>query len=253
MPYLSEVFGYILSEITTARLQADLESMRIADLYAGDSLLKHMPIPHFRLPELNVDIPLAITDIEENGEKITGRDAIIASSEESVMFHINSTLEEGGVVLTDQEKQSMANEIKSTTSRMRDKRVTALNSKKIVDELLETAVTGLRMIRISRERVPERNRRTKKAKEEHEHLLKALSDENLKAMSSTLIGKVSTDISKKILAEPANIRVLANTAEIREAGPTNVLAMFHLSIKEEAYEWATMESDGNIEQRLVPE
>src|SRR3954464_7628945 len=65
MPYLGDYLGHLLSEITTARVQADLESVRIADLYASHTLFKHMAVPRFRLPNVTIDAPVVITRMEE--------------------------------------------------------------------------------------------------------------------------------------------------------------------------------------------
>ena len=48
-----------------ARVQADLEAVRIAELYANHPLLKHMPVPRFRLPSVHLDIPVLIRGEDE--------------------------------------------------------------------------------------------------------------------------------------------------------------------------------------------
>jgi hypothetical protein len=60
MASLGDFVGQLLTEIANARLQADQEAIRIAHLYAGDALLRHLPVPHFRLPELTLDIPVLV-------------------------------------------------------------------------------------------------------------------------------------------------------------------------------------------------
>ena len=65
MPALSEYLGALLAEVINARLQADLESARIAQLYASHPLLQHMPIPRFRLPNVSLDLPVAVEKIDQ--------------------------------------------------------------------------------------------------------------------------------------------------------------------------------------------
>lgn len=65
MPYLGDYLGHLLSEIATARVQADLETVRMAELYASHPLLKHLPVPRFRLPNLTLDVPVLIQDVEQ--------------------------------------------------------------------------------------------------------------------------------------------------------------------------------------------
>ena len=67
MPYLGDYLGHLLSEITNARVQADLESVRVADLYASHPLLKHMAVPRFRLPTITIDAPVVMRNMDEIG------------------------------------------------------------------------------------------------------------------------------------------------------------------------------------------
>ena len=65
MPYLGDYLGQLLAEISLARLQADLETVMLAELYAAHSILRTMPVPHMRLPEVELDIPVLISDSEQ--------------------------------------------------------------------------------------------------------------------------------------------------------------------------------------------
>src|SRR5207249_4457466 len=64
MPNLGDYLGQLFGELTLARLQADLESARIADLYFNHPLLRHFPVPRFRLPTVVLEVPLAIQGVE---------------------------------------------------------------------------------------------------------------------------------------------------------------------------------------------
>ena len=65
MPYLGDYLGQLLSEIAIARMQADLETVRLAELYAAHPLLRTLPVPHLRLPEVALEIPVLIEASEE--------------------------------------------------------------------------------------------------------------------------------------------------------------------------------------------
>jgi hypothetical protein len=64
MADLSDFLGHILEELTRARVQADLETIRTAKLYAGDDqgLMKNFPIPRMRLPNIEITLPVVIDD-----------------------------------------------------------------------------------------------------------------------------------------------------------------------------------------------
>ncbi|MFI7483861.1 hypothetical protein ACH9EU_15760 [Kocuria sp. M1R5S2] len=63
MPKLGEVIGALLTDAVQARMQADLEAVRIAEAYSRNDLLKHLPVPRFRLPEITVDLPVLVTAV----------------------------------------------------------------------------------------------------------------------------------------------------------------------------------------------
>ena len=63
MPYLGDLVGQLLAEIAIARVHVDLESIRVAELYASDEFLKHFPVPRFRVPTVTMDLPVAIRDV----------------------------------------------------------------------------------------------------------------------------------------------------------------------------------------------
>jgi len=65
MPYLGDYLGQILSEIVMARAHVDLETIRVAELYASHPYLKHFPVPHLRLPTITLDLTYAVEHTEE--------------------------------------------------------------------------------------------------------------------------------------------------------------------------------------------
>ncbi|MFV0607420.1 MAG: hypothetical protein ACK5NK_16455 [Niabella sp.] len=58
---MSDYIGFIFSEITRARVIADGESRRIAELYAKDDILKNFSVPRFKIPEMNLSIPVIVS------------------------------------------------------------------------------------------------------------------------------------------------------------------------------------------------
>src|SRR5260370_24658169 len=72
MPRLGEVLAALLSDAAQARVRADLETIRIAEAYSRDPLLKNLPVPRFRLPDITVDVPLLISQVEGTTDPATG-------------------------------------------------------------------------------------------------------------------------------------------------------------------------------------
>src|SRR5260370_11849786 len=72
MPRLGEVLAALLSDAAQARVRADLETISIAEAYSRDPLLKNLPVPRFRLPDITVDVPLLISEVEGTTDPATG-------------------------------------------------------------------------------------------------------------------------------------------------------------------------------------
>ena len=58
---LSDYLGFIFSEITRARDHADRVSKEIALVYAQDEILKSFSVPRFKIPEMELTIPVVIS------------------------------------------------------------------------------------------------------------------------------------------------------------------------------------------------
>lgn len=58
---LSDYIGFIFSEITRARDHADRVSKEIALVYAQDEILKSFSVPRFKIPEMELTIPVIIS------------------------------------------------------------------------------------------------------------------------------------------------------------------------------------------------
>lgn len=76
MPDLSEYLGHLLCEITRARVMADHEAVRIAHTYAADEsgLLRHFPVPRMRLPTLEINVPVVVSEIPDGYVEVTTAD-----------------------------------------------------------------------------------------------------------------------------------------------------------------------------------
>jgi hypothetical protein len=73
MPKLGEFIGAILSDAVQARVRADIEALKIAEIYSGHELLRHFPVPRFRLPDIAVDFPVAVAATGEAPEGPEGK------------------------------------------------------------------------------------------------------------------------------------------------------------------------------------
>jgi len=236
MPYLGDYIGNLLSEITTARVQADIEAVRVAELYASHPLLKHIPVPHFRLPTVTLDVPVAIKEIEEMGKAPAPASAVVLRSiRKNFEQVISSRIRQSGIKLSDVQAKNLRRDVSLKFANFKQPSGVPLSMTHIADELVFTTANVLRP---SLEGPEEKEDRSKL--------------ERIEKLESELKTELYMEFSK-FLKAPNRLNVAITTAELREAGSSEVMANIHLSITEDAFEWSVIESDGKPRSRLVPE
>ncbi len=106
---LSDYVGYIFTEVVKARAIADDESRRMALLYAQDAVMQHFSVPRFKIPEMELTIPVLIS-----GARFTTTFRFVLPKEEFVNF-IESKLK--NVILSIQLKQRQIFNVKDKMPR----------------------------------------------------------------------------------------------------------------------------------------
>lgn len=79
MPKLGDLIGNIISEISLARAQGDAQTVRIAKYYAEEqakdtnepNYWAYMAVPRFKLPEVEIELPLVMLESEANKQITT--------------------------------------------------------------------------------------------------------------------------------------------------------------------------------------
>lgn len=232
MTYLGDYIGQLLSEITMARMHSDLEAIRIAELYAGHPLLRHMPVPHFRLPDVQIDVPVVIKELDEptSGEPPHGAPTLdkLGKTFDEVL---TKWLVKKGIKLRPQDKKKLESVLEEKMVDITQPLGVAVDVKRVGDELSRAVLRVL-----------------------------IESGEFFKTEDPAQVKKLEEELKKivwieflKLFKSPPRLHVLVTTKEIREAGPSETITKFQLKICEEAFEWTTIESDGIERDRLVPE
>ncbi len=229
MPYLGDYIGHLLSEITIARMNADVETVRVAELYAAHPLLRNMPVPHFRLPSVEVDVPVVVSQMEEQRAGELPRGApILADMRKAFDRVLTKQLSEERVRLRPAHKRKLKSVLDKRVVSLTQPIEIAIDVNRVADELASAASGTLTEFGgpVDPARRPKLEEKLKEA-----------------ARVEFL----------KLRKPPTRLQVLVTTAEIREAGPSEVITRLHLKITEEAFEWTTIESDGRKQDRLVIE
>ena len=231
MPLLGDYLGQLLSEIAMARMRADLETIRLAELYATHPLLRTMPVPHLRLPEIDLDIPVLIRASEEPREGASPRGgasfAVMRQKFDEVFVTYLATARIAlspvearrlRAALDEREAAGVPTEVSVDVSRVADDLIaTAL---RILDEVKPRPIEAEPLIPASLEA----------------ELRDALRIEFL-----------------KLRTPPPRLSVLVTSAELREAGTAENVIRLRLKVSEQGLEWTTTAPDGRRPDRLVPE
>jgi hypothetical protein len=231
MPYLGDYLGQILSEISIARMQADLETIRLAELYASHPLLRTMPVPHVRLPELDLEVPVVISRAEEQRQGETTRGGVPRMQMEEVFDKtLAEHLAKAGIEPSPPEWTALRTVLKERMAAHQLTNEASIDVHGVADDLTAAAVRAVAdSVRVS-------------------------------GKDAEAIPKFEAELREAVRRQFLNLRtppprlmVLVTTAEVREAGPTENVTRLRLKVSEQGVEWTTIESDGVRRDRLVPE
>ncbi len=231
MSNLGDYLGQLMSEIAMARMQADLETIRLAELYASHPLLRHLPVPHIRVPDVDLDVPVLIKDAQPPRPGEGPRGGVPQEQLRSAF----------DALLNEQLQQSKAKLSATTAARLKaalDARDQArlrlplwIDVNRAADEYTATAADVLKEVQTpARRGVPPEA-----------------------AIDAAALKDRVRQAFLQLRTEPPRLDVIVTSAEIREGATPDNLARIRLKITEQGVEWATIRSNGESRDLLVPE
>lgn len=225
MPYLGDYLGHVLSEITIARMHADIEAVRIAELYAAHPLLRTMPVPRFRMPEVEFDIPVVINELEKPNTGGSGAAPSITELRKVFDTVFTTRLKEEKIELTAANKTKLKQILDRTTLNLTKPSEIEMDMNRVATEFSNVTIKALAEV---------------------------IEPKKLAVLEETLKETVRVEFLQHRVVLP-RLNALITTAEVREAGPSEVITRLHLKVVEEAFEWTTVGSDDEQRDRLVIE
>lgn len=248
---LGDFLGHLLSEITRARVQSDMESIRVAEVYASHPLLKHFPIPRVRLPDVELTLPVILSELpridmnddeEDDQKKMAERSRVSdpVIDETHLNLAVNTAL-------------------RSELPRL-----------KLPPLLYKTFFNKLRLkLKTIAARQPRLSEATKLSREATDLVISFLSQEtnplNRGRVSSSAVRSLKQSLPNRILQElekrpattpmRAGVKITPQTGRVKDVGNKEYLSHFKLKITEEALEWslAQTENEDEPEEILIPE
>lgn len=224
MPNLGDLIGAMMADAMRARVQADIEAVRIAEMYSRNELLRHLPVPHFRLPDVVIDVPVLVS----GGPRPRAESASVAPTDDQLREVVSQTLKthkitlprgeavRSGSVAVDRLKVTLSSESQPILTH---NRISQDVARSVVDHVRSVAHT-------------------------------ALPEPTLQALESTLRTSLSSLILAKIPSTPA-LEVVADSEQIRAHDDPASIVRVRLTISEEGYEMVAHDDDSGY--TLTPE
>lgn len=226
MPYLGDYLGHVLSEITIARMQADVEAVRIAELYAEHPLLRTMPVPRFRLPEVELDIPVVINELEQPAGGSGGSGA-------PSVTELRKTFDAVFAARLKEERIELPAAVRTKLKQTLDRTTLALTKPPEIEMDMSRVATEFSKVVIKM-------------------LAETIDPSKLSEFEEKLKSTVQVEFLK-FRKPPLRLDTRITSAQVKEAGPGEVITRLRLKLVEESFEWTSIELDGEKHDRLVIE
>lgn len=233
MPYLGDYLGQLLSELVIARAQADQETLRLAEYYAGHPHLKNFPIPHLRLPTVTLDIVYAVEASAHEPEASATRGKVDLNAMRSAYRRtIEQVTPDHGVALDAKTWASI------------DKALEDIERRATMAPSVPVAVraTVLEMTRVFMAEV-------KAMRLRHQMEGSAAVDGELESA----LNREAMLASMRLRSPAPRVNVVVTKRELMEVKDPGQLSKVRLTIAEQGQEWTVIETDGTSTERLVPE
>jgi hypothetical protein len=227
MPKLGDFIGALLADVAQARIRADLETVRIAEAYSTNGLLKHLPVPRFRLPDLTVDVPVLVSALGSPGEETEGR-LFIEPAASEVNEIVLEGLRAGDIHLEPGVPQKIG---AVGSARMRE--LFASDS-----ELLASPTSISKDVTSS----------------VVESLSKVVADDSMRERLSIVETAIRNGLEKLLVSKMIRspyLEVAVTASEIKSHADTESVVRLRLNISEDAYEVVSSGDDGEL--TLTPE
>lgn len=257
MPYLGDFLGQLLSEITVARMHADLETVRLAELYASHPLMKYMPVPHLRMPDVDVEIPVVMKQPEEprGGESPRGG-AKVKELRARFASVLDAHLSRARLAVPTADRQRLDAALDESATRLSGPSETSVDVNRIADAFTETVTRALGgAVRLGAAPAAAAGPGTSPppgaARPPGDAVTPAPSGAD--GDFARALREAARMDFLKARAPPPRLMALVTTSEVREAGTPEHLTRLRIKVSEQAVEWTTVESEGRRQERLVPE
>lgn len=245
MAGLADLLGALVADVTRARLQADLEAARVAEIYRSVPLLEGAPVPRFRLPTISFDVPVVLDEV--TGEGSAPDRAVPPPDRKGLTAAVDRALQRSGIALSPTGVKRLRTDVWSErTARWPEPLdfTSALRASRQLSEDLARDVEAAYQ--------PSTRPRRGTAREPV-----AEAPEERRAAVDQFRREIAVELQKHVLGQSAaqpRVMVDASSARVRELNEPTLVTRMSITLQEDAFELVSIDwGDGVERERLVPE
>ncbi len=239
MVKLGDYLSTLFTEITKARVEADLVSLNVAREYGRDEYLKHFPVPHVRVRSIDVTMPVVVEGVDEKSLEEYRKPVDAAIVEKVVAESTNTVLKRNNLkapsslaspaVTANKEAVSLRTPITLTKERLVAQTYASIDPRRIADDHAALVIEALKAQKTS---------------------LRGL---DVSVLEKEIRDEVEANLAK-LKPAPPKIDVQVATSKVRESAGKENVTYLTFTIYEDAFEWATsLDEKGNEKRTLTPE
>jgi len=239
MARLSDFLGGLASGICDARVNSDVQSLRIAEEYAKNDLLKHFSVPRMRIDKVELNIPVAVDNLVERTQRIYQP---IDNQRFSAKVY-QQVLKSLSVTSLSSEVSKNLRTVIADQVHLLEAKIKVNQKEDSLEEFSESIASKTMEIADS---VYATNKRRKATKPELVKLQANTARELQTSLKDEIVVKQEVNVLDAV-------HVIVEADRLREIKPENVI-MIKMTISEQGMEWINMEDkDGKTVNKLMPE
>ena len=224
-------------EIARARVQADIEAVRLSKMYTNPSLLEGVAIPRFRLPDLTIDLPIVI---EGGGDEGLVNKMVTPPSNSDIDNIVDRAISSTGITFSSTSTTQLHKLVRESVAKYYTAGLDVSQSISATQNILSESVTSFEKTREIVSITP-----------------KDKFDQDKTKIVNTFKSVLQNLLQRQVLDSfTKNSRVLirAETATVRESQNPSSITRLTINLREDGFELVSItEPDGSSDQRLIPE
>ncbi|MEZ5046694.1 MAG: hypothetical protein R2831_06855 [Chitinophagaceae bacterium] len=239
MANLKTFLGELVTNISKARVESDIQSISIAKEYAKDELLKHLSIPRMKVDSVEISIPLGITEVKYKESEIF--EPIDNKKMTSVTYQN---------ILKSIQLEKMPLEYSKAYISTIQSQIQILESHVKANQKERASLIFLDSI--SSKIGQEINAIYKSSKKQPLNLeqIKLIQDNLKEQLQKEVIDAIKVENKEKKVDE---IDVIIESSKLQEVKPENLIVV-KMKISEQGLEWVNYENlNGEEKSKLIPE